>query len=93
MLWRFELKKLLLIHKGLLILTVCLLLKLVFFCAFPEQKDSRITVSVPTQGFKRKYSPTATPTARIEKTNCRIDSPKNIASVKLRISLLIFTSK
>lgn len=45
MLWRCELKKLLVTHKGLLILTVCLLLKLVFLWAFPEQKDSRIVLS------------------------------------------------
>lgn len=45
MLWRCELKKILVTHRGLLILTVCLLLKMVLFCAFPEQKDSRIVLS------------------------------------------------
>lgn len=45
MLWRFELKKLLITHKGSLILAVCLVLKLGFLCAFPEQKDSRILLS------------------------------------------------
>lgn len=45
MLWRSELKKLLLTQKGILLLTVCLLLKLVFLCAFPELKDSRIVLS------------------------------------------------
>ena len=33
------------------------------------------------RGFSAKYSSTATPTARIEKTNCRRDSPKNMDSV------------
>lgn len=45
MLWRCELKKILLTHKGILILTVCLLLKILFLWAFPEQKDSRIVLS------------------------------------------------
>ena len=39
------------------------------------------TVSIPTIGFKTKYSSTAIPTARTEKTNCRMDSPKNMDSV------------
>ena len=39
------------------------------------------TVSMPTTGFNMKYSSTAIPTARTEKTNCRMDSPKNIDSV------------
>lgn len=39
------------------------------------------TVSIPTKGFNTKYKSTAIPTARIEKTNCRMDSPKNIDSV------------
>ena len=45
MLYRCELKKSLITHRGLLILAVCLLLKLILFCAFPEQKDSRIVLS------------------------------------------------
>lgn len=45
MLWYSECKKLLLNHKGLLILTACLLLKAVFLMAFPEQKDPRIALS------------------------------------------------
>ncbi len=39
------------------------------------------TVSMPTSGFNTKYKNTAIPTARIEKTNCLKDSPKNIDSV------------
>ena len=39
------------------------------------------TVSVPTYGLSKKYSPTATPQARTEKMNCLSDSPKNIDSV------------
>ena len=34
----------------------------------------------------------AIPTAKDEKMNCLIDSPKNIDSLKSRISLLIFIS-
>lgn len=45
MLWRYELKKMLLTYRGLLVLAVCLLLKAVFLCAFPELKDSRILLS------------------------------------------------
>lgn len=45
MLWRSETKKLLLTQRGLLILAVCLLLKALFLCAIPEQKDSRILLS------------------------------------------------
>lgn len=45
MLYRSELKKLLITQKGLLLLTVCLLLKLVFLSAVPEMKDSRIQLS------------------------------------------------
>lgn len=32
----------------------------------------QLTVSVPTYGFRRKYSSTATPSAAAEKKNCRI---------------------
>ena len=39
------------------------------------------TVSVPTYGLSKKYSPTATPQAKTEKMNCLSDSPKNIDSV------------
>ncbi len=45
MLWRFELKKTLINQKGVWILLVCLLLKLVVLNVFPEQKDSRIRLS------------------------------------------------
>jgi len=45
MLWRFELKKALINQKGIWILLVCLLLKLVVLSVFPEQKDSRIKLS------------------------------------------------
>ncbi|MCH5352635.1 MAG: hypothetical protein J1E06_04125 [Acutalibacter sp.] len=45
MLFRSELKKLLLTQKGLLILLVCLLLKALFLDCFPEIKDSRIALS------------------------------------------------
>ena len=45
MLWRYELKKALLNQKGIWILLVCLILKLVFLSAFPEQKDARILLS------------------------------------------------
>ena len=45
MLFRSELKKLLLTQKGLLILLVCLLLKILFLGCFPELKDSRIQLS------------------------------------------------
>ena len=45
MLWKYELKKMLITQKGLLILAVCFLLEAVFLCAFPEQKDSRIKLS------------------------------------------------
>lgn len=45
MLWRFELKKTLINQKGVWILLVCLLLKLIVLNVFPEQKDSRIRLS------------------------------------------------
>lgn len=45
MLWRAEVKKILLVRKGLLVLAVCLLAKILFLCAFPEMKDSRISLS------------------------------------------------
>lgn len=45
MLWRCELKKTLLNQKGIWVLLVCLVLKLVFLSAFPEQKDARILLS------------------------------------------------
>lgn len=45
MLWRCELKKTLLNHKGIWMLLVCLILKLAFLSAFPEQKDKRIVLS------------------------------------------------
>lgn len=44
-LYGYELKKLGRTQKGFLILGVCLLLKLLFLCFFPEQKDSRILLS------------------------------------------------
>lgn len=45
MLYRSELKKSLITHRGILILVVCLLLKAALFWFFPEQKDSRILLS------------------------------------------------
>ena len=45
MLWRYELKKTLINQKGIWILLICLLLKLVVLNVFPEQKDSRIRLS------------------------------------------------
>ena len=45
MLWRCELKKLLVVHKGIWILLACMAVKAVFLCAFPELKDSRIVLS------------------------------------------------
>ncbi len=45
MLYRSELKKSLLTHRGLLILAVCLLVKCLVLGWFPEQKDSRIMLS------------------------------------------------
>ena len=45
MLWKYELKKTLINQKGIWILLVCLLLKLVVLNVFPEQKDSRIKLS------------------------------------------------
>lgn len=44
-LWRFELKKILFVQKGLMILAVCLVLKLLFLSFFPEMKDVRIQLS------------------------------------------------
>ena len=43
--------------------------------------QTQLTVSRPRVGFRRKYTPTATPHARTEKMNCLSDSPKNIDSV------------
>lgn len=45
MLWRSEVKKLLLTQKGLLILAVCLILKCRILWGIPERKDSRILLS------------------------------------------------
>ena len=45
MLYRSELKKLILVQKGLLILAVCLLLKVLCLSIVPEQKDYRISLS------------------------------------------------
>ncbi len=45
MLWRGEMKKTLMTQRGIWILLVCLVLKLAFLCAFPEQKDRRIVLS------------------------------------------------
>lgn len=44
-LWGYELKKILFVQKGLLILTVCLALKILFLFFFPEMKDTRIQLS------------------------------------------------
>ena len=44
-LWRFEIKKMLQTHKGIWLLAICLLAKLMFLAAVPEQKDSRILLS------------------------------------------------
>ena len=49
-------------------------------------------VSIPRKFLKIKYKNIAIPTAKDEKMNCLIDSPKNIDSLKSRISLLIFIS-
>ena len=45
MLYRSELKKLLLTRRGLLLLILCIGLKVLFLSAFPEQKDPRILLS------------------------------------------------
>lgn len=45
MLWKAEVKKILFVRKGLLILAVCLLAKVLLLCAFPEMKDGRISLS------------------------------------------------
>lgn len=45
MLWRSEVKKLLLVRKGLLLLLLCLLGKILFLGIFPEMKDPRISLS------------------------------------------------
>lgn len=45
MLWRGEMKKTLMTQRGIWVLLVCLVLKLAFLCAFPEQKDCRIVLS------------------------------------------------
>ena len=45
MLWRGEMKKTLMTQRGIWVLLVCLVLKLAFLCAFPEQKDRRIVLS------------------------------------------------
>ena len=49
-------------------------------------------VSIPKKFLKIKYNRIATTTAKDEKMNCLIDSPKNIDSLKSLISLLIFIS-
>ena len=36
---------------------------------------------VPIIGLKRKYNPTAVPTARIEQKNCRVFRPKKMDSL------------
>lgn len=38
------------------------------------------TSLVPSRGDRRKYSPTAAPTASREQRNCRVDRPKKMAS-------------
>ena len=53
---------------------------------------TQLTVSVPKYFCSPKYSNTATPTASIEKMNCRMDSPKKTASVYSLISFGIFIS-
>lgn len=45
MLWKAEVKKILLVNKGVLILLVCLLAKILFLGVFPEMKDPRIALS------------------------------------------------
>lgn len=45
MLWRYELKKTLINQKGVWILLVCLVLKIVLLTVFPEQKDGRIMLT------------------------------------------------
>lgn len=45
MLWKAEVKKILLVRKGLLLLAVCLLAKLLLLGVFPEMKDGRISLS------------------------------------------------
>lgn len=44
-LWRFELKKILIVQKGFWVLAGCLLLKFLFLSFFPELKDPRIQLS------------------------------------------------
>ena len=43
--------------------------------------QSHEQVSVPSTGFKSRYSVTATASAAREKKNCLADSPKNMVSV------------
>lgn len=45
MLWKAEVKKILFVRKGVLLLAVCLLAKILLLCAFPEMKDGRISLS------------------------------------------------
>lgn len=45
MLWRYELKKSLFTHRGIWIILICILLKMLFLMFFPELKDSRIKLS------------------------------------------------
>ena len=54
-------------------------------------KDSLLD-SIPKKFLKIKYNRIATTTAKDEKMNCLIDSPKNIDSLKSRISLFILIS-
>ena len=57
MLFRYELKKVLFTHKGLLILLVCLVLKSVFCVLMPELKDTRIALShVQYDRFLARFS-------------------------------------
>ena len=50
------------------------------------------TVSVPTYGPSRKYTPTATVHAKTEKMNCRSVSPKNILAAKGEIENIVLSS-
>ena len=42
---KYELKKMMLMQKGAFLLLICFLLKAIFLCVFPEQKDPRIVLS------------------------------------------------
>ena len=42
---KYELKKMMLMQKGVFLLLICFLLKVIFLCVFPEQKDPRIVLS------------------------------------------------